>query len=179
MRIFFSIVSLSICAIILSFCIGAFNAYFYPMKYKEEILYYSEKYQVKSAIVASVINVESSFDEKAVSNKGAMGIMQLMPNTAQWLAGKIGEDYQEEKLFDGTYNINLGCYYLSYLIKYFGNEKVALCAYNAGQGNVSSWLANKEYSKNGTSLDKIPFKETENYIKKVYKNYKYYKNRYK
>ena len=134
---------------------------------------------MNSALVASVANVESNFNQEAISNKGAVGIMQLMPSTAEWLAGKIGEDYDSQSLLNGEYNIKLGCYYLSYLIQYFGNEKVGLCAYNAGQGNVSSWLKNEKYSKDGKTLTKIPFEETKNYLNKVYKNYNYYKNRYK
>jgi len=179
MKIFFSILSLSICAILLSFCIGAFNAYFYPMTYKEEIQFFSREYGVKSALVASVANVESSFDEEAISNKGAVGVMQLIPSTAQWIANKIGVEFSNEKLLQGEFNLQLGAYYLAYLIDYFKNEKLGICAYNAGQGNVSSWLKNKEYSSDGKTLNKIPFKETKNYLNKVYKNYNYYKNRYK
>ena len=179
MKTFFSILSLVLCVIILSFFIGAFNAYFYPMTYKEEIQLYSKNYEVSGALIASVANVESNFKEDAVSNKGAKGIMQLMPNTAKWIAGKIGENYSDELLTQGEYNIKLGSYYLSYLIKYFQDEKLGVCAYNAGQGNVSSWLKNQEYSKDGKTLIKIPFPETQNYLNKVYKNYNYYKNRYK
>lgn len=149
------------------------------MTYREEITSFGNAYGVKSALVASVANVESNFNENAVSNKGAVGVMQIIPSTAQWLASKIGEEYSEEKLLDGKFNLKLGTYYLSYLINYFGNEKLGICAYNAGQGNVSSWLKNGEYSKDGKNLDKIPFEETKNYLNKVYKNYNYYKNRYK
>ena len=179
MRIFFSILSLILCAVVLTFCIGAFNECFYPMTYKEEIYTLGNTYGVKSALIASVANVESNFKEEAVSNKGAVGVMQLMPSTAEWLANKLGIEYYEKKLFEGEYNLELGSYYLAYLINYFKDEKLGICAYNAGQGNVSLWLKNKDYSKDGKTLDKIPFEETKNYINKVYKNYNYYKNRYK
>ena len=105
--------------------------------------------------------------------------MQIMPSTAKWIAQKIGEDYSEEKLLNGEYNLKIGSWYLSYLIDYFNDEKLGICAYNAGQGNVSMWLKNEEYSQDGKTLKKIPFEETKNYLNKVYKNYKYYKNRYK
>lgn len=179
MRSFFSIFSLAICAIILTYLVGCFYAYFYPMKYKDEIYEYSSQYQVEAALVASIANTESGFNEKSCSSKGAVGIMQLMPSTAKWLADKMGEQYSEGMLYDGSYNIKLGSYYISYLISQFEDEKVALCAYNAGQGNVREWLKNSEFSADGKTLDKIPFKETKNYISKVYKNYNYYKNRYK
>lgn len=179
MRTFFSILSLSICAIILMFCIGAFNAYFYPMKYSDEIRNLGSNYGVKSALIASVANVESNFKEEAISNKGAVGVMQLMPSTAEWLALKIGVTYDENSLLNGEYNLQLGAYYLSYLIDYFQDEKLGVCAYNAGQGNVNAWLKNTNYSKDGKTLDTIPFEETKKYLNKVYKNYNYYKNRYK
>lgn len=179
MKVFFSIISLTICAILLTFCIGAFNAYFYPMTFSKEIIALGNDYQVESALIASVANVESNFKETAISNKGAVGVMQLIPSTAEWLAGKIGIEYKEEKLLDGEYNLKLGTYYLSYLIDYFDDDKLGVCAYNAGQGNVSLWLKNQEYSKDGKTLNKIPFEETKNYLNKVYKNYNYYKNRYK
>ena len=149
------------------------------MKYKEEIESVANSYNIKSALVASVVNSESGFNENAISNKGACGIMQIMPTTAQWVANKIGEEYSEEKLFDVAYNLKIGSYYLSYLINYFQDEKLAICAYNAGQGNVSNWLTNEEYSTDGKSLKKIPFKETEEYLNKVYKNYNYYSRKYK
>lgn len=179
MKSFFSVLSLAIFAVILTFLIGSFNAYFYPMTYKNEIITYSNKFGVTSALVASVANVESNFHEDAVSNKGAIGVMQLLPSTAEWVAKKMNIEYSEEMLLNGAYNIKIGSFYLSYLIDYFDSEKLGICAYNAGQGNVSAWLKNSNFSKDGKNLDKIPFKETENYLNKVYKNYNYYKNRYK
>lgn len=149
------------------------------MKYKEEISQCSMIYNVDGALIASVANVESNFREDVVSSKGAIGIMQLIPSTAEWVANKIGESYSEDKLYDGDYSLKLGSYYLSYLISCFGDKKTAICAYNAGQGNVKSWLANSKYSSNGKTLDKIPFKETEKYLNKVIKNYSYYKLKYK
>lgn len=179
MKALYSIIFLSVVAIILSFLVGAFYAYFYPMAYKDKIVEYGNLYQVDSAIIASVANVESGFNEEAKSNKGALGIMQLMPSTAQWLAGKMNEKYSEEMLLEGEYSIKLGSFYLSYLFNQFGDMQTALCAYNAGQGKVKNWLSIKEYSNDGKTLDKIPFEETKNYLNKVYKNYHYYKLKYK
>ncbi len=179
MKTIYSVIILSVVSIVLSYCIGAFYAYFYPMKFKDEIVYYGGQYGVNPAIVASVANVESGFDENALSNKGAVGVMQLMPTTAEWVATKIGEEYSLNLLYNGQYNIKIATYYISYLLNQFGDEKTALCAYNAGQGNVKNWLKNKEYSTDGITLVKIPFEETKNYINKVEKNYRYYKNRYK
>ena len=170
--------SLLIISIILTYSLGSFYAYFYPMKFCDEIKEYSTEFGVEPALVASVINVESGYREKAISSKGAQGLMQIMPSTGEWLAGKIGEKYEDNVLLEGKFNIKIGTYYLSYLINQFGDKKLALCAYNAGQRNVKEWLKNSEYSQDGKTLKKIPFLETENYIKKVEKNYSYYKNRY-
>ena len=166
-------------ALLSVYCVGAYYAYFYPVKYSQQIEEFSKKYSVSSAIVASVANVESNFNEQAVSNKGAIGIMQLMPSTAKWLALKLNVEYSEEKLHEPIYNLELGAYYLSFLVNHFQDERVAICAYNAGQGNVTSWLENKEYSSDGKTLDYIPFKETRSYLAKVLNNYNYYKNKYK
>ena len=179
MKTVYSIIILTVVAVILSYTVGACYAYFYPMTYKEQITQYSKQYDVDAALIASIANVESGFNNNAVSNKGAIGVMQLLPSTAEWLAEKLKMSYSKDQLFDEEYNIKLGTFYLSYLISYFGNEKSAVCAYNAGQGNVKNWLANKEYSSDGKMLSKIPFKETENYLKKINKNYSFYKTKYK
>ena len=179
MRTFYAILSLSLCAIVLSFGIALFYSYNYPMKYSENIKEYAKNYNVKGAILASIANVESNFRENAVSNKGAIGIMQLMPSTAKWIAEKMNEPYQEEKLYDGEYNLKLGSYYIAYLINYFDDEKLGICAYNAGQGNVMAWLNDSKFSDDGKTLKQIPYKETKEYYQKVSKNYKYYKNLYK
>lgn len=179
MRTFFVVLTFSFLGIILSFSLGAYYSYFYPMKYNSQIVSLGEKYDVDSAIIASVANVESSFRADAVSNKGAVGIMQLMPSTAKWIAQKIGKDYNEDKLKSAEYNLELGSYYIAFLIEYFQDEKLGICAYNAGQGNVSNWLKDKRYSKDGKSLTNIPYQETRIYLKKVLNNYNYYKNKYK
>jgi len=179
LKILFVLLLISNVLVILCYSVGSFNAYLYPMKYKDEIVILSEKYGVKGALIASIANVESNFNQDAVSNKGAVGIMQLLPSTAQWIAGKSKIEYDENKLKFVEYNLELGTSYLRFLLETFPDEKVAICAYNAGQGNVWAWLANKEYSADGKSLQTIPFPETRNYLAKVLNSYNYYKNKYK
>lgn len=179
MRTFCTFFGLTLLVVLLTFTVGCVYNYFYPMKYSEEIISIAEECNLESSLIASIINVESNFNEHAVSNKGAVGVMQILPSTAEWIAKKNNKNYREEYLKDAKYNIELGSYYLAYLIDYFGDVQLGICAYNAGQGNVSNWLKNKEYSKDGKSLQKIPFKETREYVNKVNKNYHYYKNRYK
>lgn len=179
MRTTFTLISLAAIILMLTFLVHCFYCYFYPMKYRERIIEYSQQFEIDGALIASVANTESGFNENAKSSKGAVGVMQLMPATAEWVAEKMGEEFKEEKLFDAEYNLKLGSYYLSYLVKSFNNEKLGLCAYNAGPSCVRSWLANEKYSSDGKTLSIIPYSETEEYLSKVYKNYHYYSKKYK
>jgi len=92
--------------------------------------------------VAAVIHTESGFRENAVSARGARGLMQVMPSTAEWVAGRIGyPSFSVEMLFDPRYNIEIGTWYLADLIRQFeGSAVVALAAYNGGRGEVDRWL---------------------------------------
>ena len=147
------------------------NNFIFPLKYKDDIILLSNKYEVSDVLVASVICAESSFNKKAISNKGAMGLMQLMPSTAEWIYSQIyNNSFEKEYLLNEKINIELGCFYLNYLNKKFSNIENVLCAYNAGETLVREWLKNKQYSADGETLDKIPYMESENYVKKV-KNY--------
>lgn len=141
----------------------------FPIKYGEYVREYSEKNNVDPFLVLAMIKVESNFNPKAVSPKNARGLMQIMPKTGQWGAQALKLDsYKLESLFEPDTNISIGCWYLNVLSKQFGdNTDLILAAYNGGSGNVNDWLKNKSYSNSGKSLEKIPFKETEKYIKKV------------
>lgn len=150
----------------------------YPLKYKNIIKTYADEYLVQPELIASIINTESNFNKKAISNKGAVGLMQLMPSTAKWIANLEGIEYKEEYLLNENFNIMVGVYYLDYLSKKFNNIDVAIIAYNAGEGNVLKWLENSSYSNDGKSLYKIPFKESENYLKKVKNSIGIYKLRF-
>lgn len=155
-------------------------AFSYPLKYKNLVNRYSQEHNIDQAMIFSIIRAESSFDPEAVSRAGAIGLMQLMPATALMLANQLDiQDFTTDMLYQPEINIRLGTLYYSQMLKKFENRETALAAYNAGEGNVASWLQNPEYSKDGKSLDHIPFKETSNYIKKINKNYKIYKIRAK
>lgn len=157
------LVSLVIC-IYLFLC---FNNFFYPLKFKDNIEVYSNLYDVSNYKIASVINAESRFNEYAISGKGAMGLMQLLPETANWLANKLNIEYSEKKLMEPDYNIKLGTYYLKYLSDKFDNFDAVLAAYNAGEGVVRLWLSDTKFSSDGKSLQNIPYPETQNYILRV------------
>ena len=140
----------------------------YPITYKEQVFKYSREFSLESTIVFATIKVESNFNPKAVSNKGAVGLMQIMPSTAKFIAQKLGEE--EYDLFNEETNIRFGCYYLSYLITKFKNIETAIVAYNAGEGNVRYWLTCPDYSKDGKNLYKVPFLESANYLTKMQKS---------
>ncbi len=156
-----------------AFGVNCLYGYFYPIKYQEIIQQSCENFDIEQAVIYSVINVESHFNKDAISSKGAVGLMQIMPATAEELAKEtmMGDDYD---LKNPEENITLGTYYISKLIDRFEDLETALCAYNAGPTNVSNWLANKDYSEDGKSLKEIPYQETRNYLEKFKTNFKYY-----
>jgi len=152
-----------------------------PIKYAEQVNKYSQEYMLDPYLVYAIINTESHFNSAAKSNAGAIGLMQLMPDTATWLAGKYKIDYTgEQQLSDPDKNIQLGCQYYSYLLNKFNSDNnLALAAYNGGETNVANWLLNSEYSADGKSLKKIPYKETSQYVTKVTVSYDIYVKIYK
>lgn len=152
------------------------NRYFYPLKYKETVVYYCEKYGVDKALAFSVIKTESDFNPTAESKKGAKGLMQITDKTGEYIANLLG--VTEYDLFDEETNIQFGVYYLSYLKKIFCFNEETLSAYNAGEGTVREWLKNSEYSLDGKRLNKIPYAETERYVKKTCKSFRKYRKLY-
>lgn len=134
----------------------------------------AEVYSIEADLLLSIINTESSFNEKAISNKGACGLMQLMPSTAIFIAEKHGYSGVID-LFDPKCNLDLACKYLLYLKEKFQTLELVLCAYNAGEGRVREWLSNSLYSKDGLTLNEIPFKETKEYLQKVISGRKFFK----
>lgn len=136
-------------------------------KYSKSAEKYACIYGVEKELVLAVIKTESSFNENALSKKGAVGLMQLLPSTADYIAKRVGYN-GVINLYDKDVNVNLGTAYLKYLLDKFGNVKYALMAYNAGEGRVNKWL------KEGL-VEPVPYKETDLYVKKVLKWRKIYK----
>ena len=149
---------------------------FYPIKYEDNIFKYSERYNVDPCLVVAVIKAESNFDGNAISHRGAYGLMQIMPDTAMWIAENMKlKDFNVEKLYDNEINIAMGCWYINNLNTEFnGDINLVLAAYNGGRGNVQKWLSDKQYSEDGKTLHNIPFGETDKYVKKVKTNYNIY-----
>ncbi len=164
--------------ITLLFCLhpAVQRKFIYPNKYEDIVLEYSGEYELSPHLVFAVIKTESNFNKFAKSEKGAKGLMQITDDTAKYIAKKLNVETYD--IYSPNDNIRFGCFYLRYLLNRFSKEKTALCAYNAGEGNVLKWLKKSEYSKDGDSLIIIPFKETDVYIKKIYKSYAKYKKLY-
>ena len=140
----------------------------YPQEYAEYVEVYAERYGVPEELVFAVIRTESDFDSGAVSGAGAVGLMQIMPSTFEWLTDEILFDHLESgMLYDPETNVRYGTYYLSYLYDRCGDWDLALAAYNGGLGNVDKWLADERYADGEGSLKRIPFKETRQFVKRV------------
>lgn len=170
-----------IAVVIIAFILGflSIKTFVLPMKYKEQVLNYSSKYNVDPYLIFAIINTESKFDKEATSNKNAKGLMQVTQATAKEVNEITNSTsiITEDNIYDENINIEIGCHYLASLIeRYNGNYYLAVCAYNAGIGNVNKWIdENKVSSTLDTTDIQLPFAETTNYLKKVISNYKNYK----
>jgi len=160
----------AVCVVLVGVGVAAVMHY-YPVRHVGIINRYAEQHGLEPELVFAVIHAESRFNTNSVSVSGASGLMQIMESTAYWLAPQIGMyGFSYGQIFDPEINIRLGTYYLSTLIARYGNVDVALAAYNAGGGNVDSWLADYQYSLDGQTLHHIPFPETRYYVRRVAEN---------
>ena len=112
----------------------------YPLEYEEIVVGHAENYDLEPHLVAAVIYQESKFDADAVSASGAVGLMQLLPATAQGIADRTGgTGWHERDLVNPELNVRYGSWYLRHLLDKYQDEELALAAYNAGQANVDRW----------------------------------------
>ena len=146
---------------------------FYPKPYSEIVATYSTMYDIDPLLVYSLIRRESRYQEHVESYAGAVGLMQLLPATATWLAEREGmASFREEELKQPEINIQLGCLYLSWLNDQFeGKIPVVLAAYNAGHGRVEEWLKEQVWDGEADTIEQIPFAETRTYVQDVLNNY--------
>ena len=107
-----------------------------------------------------------------MSASGAVGLMQLIPSTAKWVANELNEEYSYESLFNSEINVRYGCFYLNYLFDKFSDMDCVICAYNAGETKVLDWIKDGKIQE-----DKIDYTETKNYLRKVKGYYRFYKNK--
>lgn len=158
----------------------AFWRHVYPFPYQEIIKQEAARNNLDPNLIAAIIKTESNFSTGAESRVGARGIMQIMPETGSWAAEKMDLDgFHPDDLYDAETNIRIGCWYVKNLNQEFnGNKILVVAAYNGGRGNVKSWLQNKSWTGEHTDVDQIPFPETRSYVKKVLKNYDWYRYLY-
>lgn len=169
-----TIITIVVILLVLFFASIAYGGKNYSLNYLDEIEKYSQEYKVDPKVVISVMKVESDFNPSAQSHTNAKGLMQIMPDTSKHIAKLLKLNPNSIDLNDPETNIQLGTYYLKYLMNNFHNMDTVFAAYNGGFGNVNNWLKDEKYSSDGVSLKNIPAQETKNYVKKVNKAIKAY-----
>lgn len=131
----------------------------YPLRYEGIVRGHAENYRLDAALLAAVIYQESRFRADAKSAAGAIGLMQLTPETAQGIATRTGgARFELADLYDPELNVRYGSWYLRHLLDKYEDERLALAAYNAGQGNVDRWRREGK---------EIQFPETRHYVARV------------
>jgi soluble lytic murein transglycosylase len=150
---------------------GPYARLLYPLRYEHIIEGHARNYRLDPALLAAVIYQESKFDDRAESASGAIGLMQLLPETAVGIATRTGGSrFQVEDLYEPEINVRYGSWYLRHLIDKYGEENLALAAYNAGQRNVDGWR------RRGVG---IQFAETRHYVEHVQKLRRIYARAYR
>lgn len=181
-QIIVTILFLIIVLIAVVLCLKKAEEYYmkssYPLSYYDDIEKYSDEYGVDKELIYGIIKTESNFRESAISPAGAIGLMQIMPSTLEWLVTYYTDDDLEKlDLYDVETNIKYGTLYLSILLNRYKSKSAVICAYNAGIGNVDNWLENSNYS-DGINIINVPFTETSNYLDRVLTTEKMYKTLY-
>lgn len=182
-KIFIIIIAILVIVVFLGIFKNKILKIIYPKTYKEIVSLYSEKYNVEENLVFALIKAESNFNSEAVSHRDAIGVMQIMEETAKDVANKnsikIENENIKQELLKIDNNINIGTKYLSTLLEKYKNKEIAVAAYNAGIGTVDGWIQKGIIKSDGSDIENIPYKETNNYVRKILRNYKLYEELYK
>lgn len=144
--------------------------------FDDYIRQYAQEFSVDRSFISAIISRESHYDPAAQSGAGARGLMQIMPDTGTWVAGKLAvQPYNHDRLFEPELNIRFGAWYLNYLSSQFaGQPAMIAAAFHAGAGNVKQWAL--KYGEDGKTIsaDQIPTDDTKDYVKKVMNAYALY-----
>jgi soluble lytic murein transglycosylase len=141
---------------------------YFVLDYRDSIMAYSRSNGVNAATVSAIIFTESRFNPKACSHKGALGLMQIMPSTGEWITRQLNwPNFSKRDLFVPEKNLAIGIWYLAYLKRNFNNEYLALASYNAGSRHVSRWLNEGIWDGNKVKVEQIPFPETKKYVLRI------------
>lgn len=158
----------------------------YPIKYKEEIHTSAENFDISPLFIASIIRTESNYKPHLASQYDAVGLMQIMPDTADWIISRGGYPLEmKDQMTDAKINIEMGTWYIHWLTDHFKDQlsgqisiedqiSIIAAAYNAGHNRVSQWLDNETWDGQYNTREQIPFGETRHYIKRVLYYYKKY-----
>jgi soluble lytic murein transglycosylase len=172
-------------AIILIFLVAVFSfpkwiTVFYPLPHRDIVFTTAQEYHVDPYLVFAIIRAESKFQTTAESPVGAKGLMQIMPDTAHWIAAQMKvQGFKTDDLHKPEVNIRFGCWYINNLNTEFkGSLPLQIAAYNAGRGKVKQWIQEGQWNGSPGNVDDIPFPETKEYVKKVLKNYEAYQGIY-
>jgi soluble lytic murein transglycosylase len=158
--------------------------YFYPIKYEDYVVRYSEEYGLDENIIYAIINTESSFNPAAESEVGARGLMQIMEDAFLWTKSRMPQSDENDNvsyndMYDPELNIKYGAYLFYLLYNEYGDYETALAAYHSGRGNVNKWLLDPAHSSDGFALDKnIPSRATAHYVDKVMRSFENYEELY-
>ena len=168
-------------AVIIAFCLLCFGGwkiwnsdavqmrFVYMWDYQQDIITYSEKNNIDPFLVAAIIKNESNFKHHAVSGVGAVGLMQIMPETGRWIAEQMGlENYKDSDLYITKTNIRMGCWYVGELDHEFKhNMMLLMIAYNAGRGQTRQWMQENGWTYDFNDAKAIPYPDTREYVTKV------------
>jgi soluble lytic murein transglycosylase len=147
-----------------------FSQTLYPMPYWESVSKWSNSINLNPALVIGLIRQESRFESQIVSSADAVGLMQIIPDTAAWIAGKKG--VKNYNLQNPDQNVEFGTWYLDYTHREFGNNTMlAVASYNAGPGRVKQWVNSLGVNDYDEFVQRIPYDETRGYVKNVLANY--------
>jgi soluble lytic murein transglycosylase len=150
----------------------------FPLPFELNLRSAAARDHLDPMLVAGLIRQESAFEPKALSHAGAVGLMQMEPETALKMAHQLNVRYARARLTDPGYNLQLGSRYLANLIESFGTPEAALAAYNAGEDHVMEWTTGQNYLETAEFVESIPFTETREYVQIVIRNAKVYRQIY-
>ena len=150
----------------------------FPLPFEPHLRRVAARNQLDPMLIAGLIRQESAFEPKALSHAGAIGLMQVEPQTALKVARQLRVRYARARLTDPGYNLELGSRYLANLIQSFGTPEAALAAYNAGEDHVTEWTTGQNYLETAEFVESIPFTETREYVQIVIRNSEVYRQVY-
>lgn len=147
----------------------------YPLKFTDEVDRYSAEFDVDKAFVYAVIKVESNFDPTAASDAGAIGLMQIIEDSFDWVKKKLdAQDLIFEDMYTPEYSIRFGCYMLDYLFEKYGSIELAAAAYHCGMTTVDEWIDQGIIDPDNVDINKIQGSKTQYYVRKILRAYDKY-----